>query len=364
MLMAADELAARLVRLPSQKGKVCVGLDGFVDRIVRVVDQRIDDHSVTYIRTLRDYGQRLIEASGLSLNVELLPFNKKIGGNGPIMANALSVLGSSVSCIGAFGEGQIAPEFEEFRSRADIYSVADHACTDAYEFQDGKIIASVLDPLNNMTWESITGHIGTEEIIRLFDQADMIALNNWTMIPHMTEIWEKLKSTVFPQLRGRKSVFIDLADPLKRPRQDLVQALDSLSGFSAFGDVLLSCNRREAQQIAAALGIPTDETRLDETAARIRSALGIDCVAIHTLTDSFACKAGTRISAPGFYTEEPKISVGGGDHFNAGLAFGLLNGFSLYEALLLGSAVSGYYVRTGLSPDITALSAFLRKENT
>ena len=63
----------------------------------------------------------------------------------------------------------------------------------------------------------------------------------------------------------------------------------------------------------------------------------------------------------GYYTRIPKISTGGGDNFNAGLCFGLLQGFSLRESLRLGNAVSGYYVRTGESPQLGELLDFMGK---
>ena len=60
-------------------------------------------------------------------------------------------------------------------------------------------------------------------------------------------------------------------------------------------------------------------------------------------------------------TNRPYVSIGGGDHFNAGLVFALENGFSLEESLYIASAVSGSYVRTGAAPTLLDLVRFLTR---
>ena len=360
MNMDTAALGEKLRIGPAEQCRACIGLDGFVDRILRVVDVRYGPDDYRVIRTLAEYGQRLVDAAGMSLNIELVPEKSQLGGNGPIMAYALARLGGRVSCIGAFGLPEPAAAFEKLCAAAQVYSVAEHADTDAYEFEDGKIIASVLDPLNALDWEEMCAHLPAAKLRLLLEEAKVIALNNWTMIPHMTEIWIKLQQEVLPKLPGTDRLFfIDLADPFKRTAEDLKQALLTLGGFRPFGNVLLSCNKREALQIAAALGLESADRKLDELACAIRETLGLWCVSIHTLHGAHAGTAEGAVTAPGFYVERPKISIGGGDHFNAGLVFGLSKGLPLPEALVAASAVSGIYVRSGHSPDLDELCAFL-----
>jgi sugar/nucleoside kinase (ribokinase family) len=56
--------------------------------------------------------------------------------------------------------------------------------------------------------------------------------------------------------------------------------------------------------------------------------------------------------------QQPKISTGAGDHFNAGFCLGRVLGFSLRESLCIGAATSGYYVRTAKSPTAAELVEF------
>ena len=177
MINTAD-IIDRLSKKPYADFNACIGLDGFVDRIIRVVDKRRSAGECSYVRTLADYGRLISDASGFSLNVELICEKSQLGGNGPIMAYALARLGSDVSCIGAFGLPRPAAEFEKLEKLARLYSLSEPARTDDYEFDDGKIIASTLNSLNALDWNAITEKLPPEQICALFDEADVIALND------------------------------------------------------------------------------------------------------------------------------------------------------------------------------------------
>lgn len=358
--MGYEELASRLLSVGKEHLSACIGIDGFIDRILRVVDQRLDAFHATYIQTLHDYGQRISSASSLSLNVEIVPELSKYGGNGPIMAGALASLGCGVSCIGALGYPDLAEEFLPLREMASLYSFAQPAITDSYEFTDGKLISSMLDSLNTLHWERISSRVGMPTLLQLFEQSDLIAVNNWTMIPAMTQIWVHLQEEVFPKLsRRRRILFFDLADPSKRAATDLQEMQRVLQKFSSFGSVVLSCNQREADLLAMAVGMDPNAFPPLSLCRQLRQAMGIYCVSIHTLQNAYASSEDADGTAEGFFTPSPRISVGGGDHFNAGFAFSLLHHFPLPNALTLGRAVSGYYVRTGSSPSLDELAAFL-----
>lgn len=358
--MTHKELADWLLSIHPMQKQACIGLDGFVDRVLRVVDQRLDTSQVTYVRTLADYGQKLIAAAGLSLNVEMIPQMKKYGGNGPLMAGALASMGSAVCCIGSMGYPDVAKEFAPLQQTAAVYSFAEPASTDSYEFEDGKIIASVLDSLNRLDWELAVSRIGSQTLYTLLDQADLIAMNNWTMIPSMSQIWTHLQQEILPELSARRRIlFFDLADPSKRTETDLKEALTILQGFTPFGRVVLSCNQREAVRLASVVGINAGMLSLPALCQELQKALRLQCLSIHTLKNAYAFEAGTGFEATGFYTPAPKISIGGGDHFNAGFAFGMMHGLPLSDALTLGSTVSGVYVRSGRSPVREEIASFL-----
>src|SRR5438034_854465 len=80
-----------------------IGLDGFVDEIVHVVDKRQSAESFERLATISKFSERLGAAAGQSTNVELVTKLTKLGGNGPIMANALASFGIRVAYLGNLG---------------------------------------------------------------------------------------------------------------------------------------------------------------------------------------------------------------------------------------------------------------------
>lgn len=348
-------------------GKSAVaGLDGFVDKIVHPVAQRHGqgDH-FTPMTTIAEFGQRIVAAAGKSTNIELFPVMEKLGGNGPIMGNALIAGGLATRYIGALGKPVVHGVFNEFATRAKAVSVAEPGLTTAVEFTDGKIMLGNTVSLDEVTFDAIVAVMGEGAFIDLISRADLIALVNWTMIPNMTALFSALLSRVIPMLppRDQRLWFFDLADPEKRSRGDLVNALRTIARFQPHGTVTLGLNLKEAQQVSEALDLsvpPADEKGLREIARSIRQALGLGMVVVHPKESAACATRDDTWWVPGPYCDAPKITTGAGDHFNAGFVIGQLLGLSPEACLTVGVCFSGFYVRTARSPSLNDIDAFLR----
>jgi sugar/nucleoside kinase (ribokinase family) len=349
------------------RGRLAVaGFDGFVDTIVRAVAQRRglgDDF--TAMATIPEFAARIGAAAGKSTNIELFPVMRKLGGNGPIMAEALLGLGVPTRYLGALGRPGIHPVLADFAARTQAVSVAEPGTTTAVEFDDGKVMLNTTVSLDGVTFDAIVAAMGEGAFLDLMSRADLIALVNWTMLPAMTHIFTALLERVVPVLppRDQRLWFFDLADPAKRSVGDLVMALRTIARFQPHGRVTLGLNLKEAQQVAAALELAAGEAgeaALREMARAIRNELGVGTVVIHP-KESAACatREGTWW-VPGPYTDRPRITTGAGDHFNAGFVTGQLTGLSPEACLTLGVSVSGSYVRTARSPSLNDIDAFLR----
>src|SRR4051794_21334389 len=105
--------------------KATVGLDGFVDEIIAVVDKRKNHENYEAIRTIDHLGQKISAAAGESSNYELVVKTMKLGGNGPIMANALCNLGLPLTYIGNLGYPNIHPVFQDLASKSTVYSIGE-----------------------------------------------------------------------------------------------------------------------------------------------------------------------------------------------------------------------------------------------
>src|SRR5216684_2622161 len=91
-----------------------IGLDGFVDEILHVVDKRESAERYQRLATIGQFAERLAGAAGRSTNVELVSQMTKLGGNGPIMANALATFGLKVNYLGILGYPNLHPVFADF----------------------------------------------------------------------------------------------------------------------------------------------------------------------------------------------------------------------------------------------------------
>lgn len=358
-----QQLAARRGEIGSRSA--IVGFDGFVDTIVTPVGLRHSaGENFTPIGTITELGQRISAAAGKSTNIELFPRIDKLGGNGPIMANALLAAGTRVTYVGAVGAPTVHPVFAEMATRARTISLGPAAQTTAIELNDGKIMLGQMRCLDDITYDRICSVMGESAFHAELASANLIALVNWTMIPNMTAIFTALTSQVLPKLPAspNRIFFFDLADPEKRSVEDLRAALTAIAKFEPFGRVTLGLNLKEAQQVAAALGcgpVVENEAGLRAAAAAIRGKLGVSTVVIHPRESAACATAAGTAWVPGPYTSQPKITTGAGDHFNAGFSAGQLLGLDPEACLGVGVCTSGHYVRTGESPSIAALETFL-----
>ena len=347
---------------------VLIGFDGFVDTIVSPVGlRRGQGESFSPIATIEEFGRRIVAAAGKSTNLELFPRLEKLGGNGPIMANAMLAAGARVTYVGAVGQPQVHPVFAPMAARARTFSLCAPAHTTAVEFEDGKLMLGMMRSLDEVTYARICAAMGDATLQAELAEAGLVALVNWTMIPNMSAIFAELVERVLPSLPARAAgderiFFFDLADPEKRSVEDLRVALALIAKFQPFGRVTLGMNLKEAQQVAAALGcgaIDETEASLRAGAIAVREKLGVSTVVIHPRECAACATAEGSCWVPGPYTSKPLITTGAGDHFNAGFSTGQLLGLAPEACLATGVATSGHYVRTGESPTLATVETFL-----
>jgi hypothetical protein len=359
----ADRLDAVAAKVPALSA--FVGLDGFVDEILHVVDKRYDAERFDRVPTIAAYGARMSAAAGHSTNVELVNVLTKLGGNGPIMANALASLGLRVSYLGALGYPALHPVFEGFSRRADVASICGPGLTDALEFEDGKIMVGKHYTLKEVNWANICNRYGKDRFALKFASADLVGFVNWTMLPYMSDIWAAIQSDLLPGLLGeRRKIFFDLADPEKRTAADIQRALDLIVRFQSRFDVILGLNEKEAYEIARVLGLDAshrDWQGLAQLGLEIQKRVAVDTLVIHPVAYALAVSNGQADVVEGPVCRKPMITTGAGDHFNSGFCLGKLLGLSNADSVLCGATTSGHYVRTAESPRVSDLSQLMRR---
>jgi sugar/nucleoside kinase (ribokinase family) len=340
-----------------------VGLDGFVDEIIDVVDKRQDVSHYERIPTIASLGARIAEAAGRSTNIELVNRRTKLGGNGPIMANALASFGLNTTYVGTLGYPNLHPVFTEFSHRAKVISIGEPGHTDALEFEDGKLMLGKMYPLAEVTWENLNARAGHDTLARHIQNTSLLAFVNWTMLPHMSTIWERMLTESLPAVTGkRRWMFFDLADPAKRTRQDLLHALELIHKFNTKFKVILGLNEKEAFEVGEALGYPLPDASpagLAGLSQRIAEKVAVETLVVHPVSYALAVTGGQVSMVSGPRITKPLITTGAGDHFNAGFCLGKLFGLDDASSVLTGVTTSGYYVRTATTPGVLDLAGMM-----
>jgi len=355
VLAAADQLSST-----APSSRVLVGFDGFIDEIIQLVDTRISPEEYTPIPTIEEFGKRVLAAAGLSCNIEMVPQQVKLGGNGPIMANNLVEQGFPVTYCGAIGANNVVNRvFQEFAHRCHhVITLCEPGHTDAVEFNDGKVMLGKMHTLPQVNWDRLAERTSPQELKELFEGVDLVGCVNWTMLPEMNSILKGIGQTL-EGCEKHPLLFIDLTDPRKRSSEDIAEVLEILSGLQSQMNVVLGLNENESCQVAKVLfGHEGDD--LTTRAREIRERLGLMQVVIHPTRSAAVATAEGEWYVEGPFTPTPKLTTGAGDNFNAGYCNGLLSGLSPEACLVSGVCSSGFYVRNCRSATREELVGFMR----
>lgn len=336
---------------------VLAGFDGFVDEIIHVVDKRISPQEFKRIKDISGFANRIASGAALSANIELVPTNMKLGGHGPIMANALLSMGCEVSYIGALGRYYIHPVFREFAEKCkQVISIAEPGHTDALEFLDGKIMLNKTSSLVDVNIEKLNKKLPEQTLLGMIESSHLVALTNLTMLSNMNGIIESF-SQLIRKIKKKPLVYVDLGDPKKRTDEDVRNILKLISDIP--GESILSMNLGESTIVSLILGIKEDE--ICSRAEQIKQKLGVSAVVIHPVNGAAIAHGNESMWVKGPYTKNPALTTGGGNNFNAGFCIGWLAGLEPEQCLALGVFASGYYVRNGHSPSRENLLGFMKK---
>jgi hypothetical protein len=357
-----ENIKSRFSGLSSKS--ITVGFDGFIDIVVKVIRQKSPESS-TYFESAQELGQYMIEKEGKNFSIELEEQTTKLGGNVPITANALGRLGPLVSCVGSLGHPLIHPVFKQMPSNCHLYSFADPGASNVLEFQKGKMMLAEMKLLNEIKWEFIKETIGTKKLNELFRKSDLIALLNWSELDNSTAIWKGLIKDIMPRIPPKKRPigFFDLSDCSRRSTNSILEALELIKSFSAYCDVVLSLNLNEATIIYSTLTKNKDSASESIMSEAIYDSLNINTVVIHHSTLAIAHNKTGSFTATSFPVNNPVISTGAGDNFNAGFCAGMLMDLDTQTSMVIGHATSSLYMQSGQSPTANELLSFLSKNS-
>ncbi len=326
--------------------KVSIGFDGFIDYVIRPVKTREDENNCTYFPTIDQFGEKITSLAGRSGNIELIISNTDFGGCGPHYANGLANMGVNCTCVGALGYPEKSPVFA-LNENCKTISISEPGYSYVFEFGDGKIIMSDIEKISRLRWDDLIERISIDEMVEIFDDADIITLVNWSYLVHFHEIYEKFLELVMPRLSKRdRKIYIDIADCAKRRPEEIKAALKMFGKYSEYAPTYLGLNKSEAMVMHSILGEGEYEGSL-LIARKIKEFSGIGTVVIHPVDSSAAVYDGGEVEVSGILCENPKKTTGGGDNFNSGFCAGLLGDLDIKSCLVSGMTTSYLYVKNG-----------------
>lgn len=358
---AAAGLYASLQRIAAETSRrpprITAGFDGCVDSIFRPVKIAAGAEPETYFRTIREFGEYLASRAGRSCAVDMREISVRKGGNMPNLSAALTALGAQVSAVGTLGWPQ--PD-ERFRDIAgSLYTLAPAGVCNALQFDDGKIMLSNMHAADDLTGERLRERLGERETARLFSECDAIALVNWAEMPQATDLWRGVLEVRRNSAGdGRRTpLLVDITDCAGRSSAELAALAAVIRAASGCCRTIWSLNSNEAEQLAAALGIPAaGET---ETARAMRTALDAAIVCIHRIGDCIVSGAEETACLPGFPVAVPRISVGAGDTFNGAFLWAVCMDLSPFDAGRFANAATAQFVRSGDLPSLSDVMELL-----
>lgn len=364
MTNATDTGPSLTDRLPEEVGgeKIVLGFNGAIDRVREVVDERQDEETYQRVQRLGDFGEQITDAGHeeRSMLMEWVCSEMRTGALVCHIARALGQLGYDPVMIGMLGtppKNAFLEEFGDFR----MESLGEPAYTDAIEFDDGKLMLSESGGMRYLNWDGLCEQVGFDRLATYLDGAAVLGMGYWAEISDMVSIFEGLAEELVPTLTDPpEHILIDPADVGTRPSRDIKRGGDVLQRLDAMSSVTMSANRYETIDVADSLQT-TGSQRSPEAAAEIaREKFGISRFVTHGATKSaIATESGVfGVDVP--REDEPVLSTGAGDHFNAGFMLGLMYELTPRECVALGNAFAGCFVRQGRPPTYEKIKAFLQ----
>ena len=349
----------------NQKGNITIAVDGFVDDVWQVVESRTSASEYKLFEKVSDYANAILARGSGGMGFELMRKRRTYGGFAANTGQAVGRLGGDLTLLGMFGTEEIDPVFQGFYDNYNAISVGNPAVSFIYEFLDGKIMQGGTSkfPPTERSWEQLVEALGMDGMRKAFADANVVGFGYYGSKVTFDNILINLIDNFLADGPCHR-MFFDFGNIQNRKKEQLFETFATLVPLNEKVPMTLSLNEHEGKILFAMIGreFTWDKplASAEEDIAYAREQTGLDEVIIHT--PFFALGASAREGTayiPQRNATDTLITTGAGDNFNGGyLSTHLQKGvLSLAERLFIANAVTGAYVRSGVSPDKVALKA-------
>ena len=343
--------------LKNSTGKSLMLADGFVDEVWEIISSRSSDKDYVIYNQMAQFAQRIYNSNTGGVGLEIIRKRRAYGGFVGNTSYALAKLSVDTTMVGVFGEGSLDPAFDELGKLCRVFSLGAPGVTLIFEFEDGKLMMSHIEAMQDINWQCIVDSLGRENTLSLLSQSDIIGVGYWSLLPAFDEIVAQI-CTHLPQDGKARRFFFDFADFRKKDEASLRDTLQKLKTLNGKTPMTLSVNEHEWAALSAMYNKMLDDesSPIQEKVEYIRQQIGLDEFVVHT--PHYAVAASSR-EKPAFaesvFCEKPLRTAGAGDTFNGGYMAAALAGLNIAERLHVANAAVGYFLRNAAPPSIDNL---------
>ncbi|MFB6074741.1 MAG: PfkB family carbohydrate kinase [Haloarculaceae archaeon] len=352
---AAAELPERI-----EGDRMVFGFDGYLDRVREVVADRQDAGSYEALATLAGFSERVADSveTGSSLTFEWLQDGSRTGGHTCHLGRAFGKWGFEPVLVGTYGDPvreQFAAEFGDY----ELHTLGAPGVTDAVEFDDGKLMLSEIGDQMDLDWATVTEGVGRDLLVDRLDGAALLGTGYWSEVPALPDVYEGLRD-LWPEVESPpEHLLIDTGDVRKLDPENIAAGRAAISRLEEVADVVVSANRAETRLLAETVAGADPDADPAAHARAVREELDVTMVAGHGVDRSVVATADGTVGVDVPTVSDPELTTSSGDHFNAGLALGLVEGLAPAPAVVVGNAVAGLFVRSGQPPSLDEVREFV-----
>jgi len=337
--------------LEGQRAKIAMFADGYVDEVWEIVKSRTSRYDYTLYGQMTQFAERIISSGTGGVGLELVKKRRAFGGFTANIGYAAARLGVDTTMVGVYGKENLDPIFEPVQDICKVISMGDPAITHVFEFEDGKILMSHMEAVQDVDWKKIVDTLGMEKLLEMVTGSDLLGVGYWSNLPAFDEILTQL-CEILPQ-ENKSRFFFDFADFLKKDQSTLLHTLGILKSLNSKAPMTLSVNEHEAAALFAMYNETLDEKGrpISEKAEYVRTQLGLDEFVVHTPQYAVAAACGEEAAlVNNRFCEKPIRSAGAGDTFNGGYIAARLAGLGIVERLRVANAAVSYFLRNAQFP--------------
>ncbi|MBX0294421.1 hypothetical protein [Haloarcula nitratireducens] len=342
-----------------ERGRAVFGFDGYLDRVREIVADRIDPDTYEGLSTIAALGDRVADsvAADSSLTFEWLQHGNRTGGHTCHLARAFGTWSFDPVMVGMYGDpvhDAFASEFDDY----ELHSMGAPGVTDAVEFDDGKLMLTEVGDTMDLDWAGLDERFGHDKLADRLDGAALLGTGYWSETPSLPNVLEGL-CEIWDEITDPPShVLVDTGDVRKLDAEGLRAGREAIGRLNGVTDVVVSSNRAETGVLADAYEGEYDRS-FEEAAEVVYDVLSPAWFVGHGVDRSVVVSPDGTESVAVPAVTDPELTTSSGDHFNAGLGLGLVNGLSPAAAVVLGNAVAGHFVRTADQPSLAEVRAFI-----